>query len=52
LRLAGHPLDRDTARELIAALFRLRGLAHLWGRYLEFERVVDIAALEPYFEGL
>lgn len=52
LRSAGHPLDRDTARELIAALFRLRGLGHLWGRYLEFERVVDIAALEPYFEGL
>jgi hypothetical protein len=52
LKLAGHPLDRDTARELMAAMFRLRGLPHLWERYLSFARVVDITTLEPYFEGL
>jgi hypothetical protein len=52
LRQAGHPLDRDTARELMATMFRLRGLPHLWERYLAFTRVVDITTLEPYFEGL
>jgi hypothetical protein len=52
LRRAGHPLDRSTARELMAAMFRLRGLPHLWDRYLSFSEHVDLARLEPYFEGL
>ncbi len=52
LRRAGHPLDRSTARELMAAMFRLRGLPHLWDRYLSFSQRVDVATLEPYFEGL
>jgi hypothetical protein len=52
LRLAGHPLDRAAARELMAAMFRLRGLPHLWERYLSFSAEVDVAVLEHYFEGL
>lgn len=52
LRQAGHPLDRATARELMAAMFRLRGLPHLWERYLSFESRVDNTTIEPYFEGL
>jgi hypothetical protein len=52
LQLAGHPLDRATARELMAAMFRLRGLPHLWERYLVFSKHIDIKRLEPYFEGL
>jgi hypothetical protein len=52
LQLAGHPLDRSTARELMAAMFRLRGLPHLWDRYLAFSRVIDTESLSPYFVGL
>ena len=52
LNAAGHPLDRVTATELMAAMFRLRGLPHLWERYLTLRESVDIAQLEPYFEGL
>ena len=51
LRLAGHPLDRETARELMAAMFRLRGLPHLWERYLAFSKQVDMKLIEPFFEG-
>ena len=36
----------------MAAMFRLRGLPHLWERYLAFSKDVDIKRLEPYFEGL
>jgi hypothetical protein len=52
LRQTGHPLDRATARELMAAMFRLRGLPHLWERYLAFSTRVDDTTIEPYFEGL
>lgn len=52
LALAGHPLDRTTARELMAAMFRLRGLPHLWEMYLASSRAVDARAFEPYFELL
>jgi hypothetical protein len=51
LQRAGHPLDRVTARELMAMMFRLRGLPHLWERYTASSNV-DMATLEPYFEGL
>jgi len=52
LRLAGHPMERTTARELMAAMFRLRGLPHLWERYLAFSERVDLATLQCYFEEL
>ncbi len=51
LRLAGYPLDRATARELMSAMFRLRGLPHLWECYWAFSQRVDVATIEPYFEG-
>ena len=51
LKQARHSLDRETARELIAAMFRLRGLPQLWERYLAFSQVVDMKLLEPYLEG-
>jgi hypothetical protein len=51
LRQARHSLDRETAREMIAAMFRLRGLPQLWERYVAFSQVVDMKLLEPYFEG-
>jgi hypothetical protein len=35
----------------MAMMFRLRGLPHLWQRYVN-SADVDVATLEPYFEGL
>lgn len=52
LRLAGYPLDRATACELMAAMFQLRGLPDLWECYLAFSQRVDVATIELYFEGL
>jgi len=52
LHEAGHPLDRAAARELMAAMFRLRGLPHLWQRYVQLCETVDLSKLEPYFVGL
>ena len=49
---AGHPLNRETARELIGAMFRLRKLPHLWNLYLESAKLVDVATLEPLMEVL
>jgi hypothetical protein len=45
-------MERTTARELMAAMFRLRGLPHLWERYLAFSERVDLATLQCYFEEL
>lgn len=52
LHEAGHPLDRVAAREMLAAMFRLRGLPHLWEQYLSSSGSVELKDLEPFFVGL